>query len=420
MRGIHTVIIDEADNILIDEAVTPLIISRTMQGYSFTQCCHMARDLAAAMKAGTDYAIDYKHSEINLRSHGIAAITRHSHRLPAVWRSYDRRNELVRQALVAFHFFERDKHYVITDEDKVEIVDEFTGRILPGRTWKQGLHQAIESKEEIPITDPTETLASMSFQRFFRMFTKIAGVSGTARESSVELWRMYRLAVVSIPTHRPVIRIEEKPQAFFDHESKYQSVVTAIQKLNRSGRPVLVGTRTVETSEELSERLKALDLPHSVLNAVRHEEEAAIIEDAGQRGRITIATNMAGRGTDIKLAKEVLELGGLHVIVVEHNLSPRIDRQLVGRAGRQGEPGSTQYFISSEDELLVRFLRPGERKRLRGLLETGTPGATTMAISACQKAQRTAERLGEKQRESVLKMDTWTEEHLAFTRAAAR
>lgn len=420
MRGIHTVIIDEADNILIDEAVTPLIISRTMKGYSFTQCCTIARDLGAALTAGTDYDVDYKHSEINLTSRGIAMIGRHSHRLPAVWRSYDRRNELVRQALVAARFFERDKHYVITDEDKVEIVDEFTGRILPGRTWKQGLHQAIEAKEEIPITDPTETLASMSFQRFFRMFTSIAGVSGTARESAVELWRMYRLAVVCIPTHRPVIRVEERPCAFFDHESKYEAVVAAIRKIHETGRPVLVGTRTVETSEEISARLAALDLPHSVLNAVRHEEEAAIVKDAGLRGRITIATNMAGRGTDIKLGKEVIELGGLHVIVVEHNLSPRIDRQLIGRAGRQGEPGSAQCFISGEDELLVRFLRPAERKRLRRLLEMGTPGSTSMAMSACRRAQRTAERLGEKQRESVLKMDTWMEEHLAFTRAAAR
>jgi len=322
MRGIHTVIIDEADNILIDEAVTPLIISRTMRGYSFDQCCRIARDLASALRTGDDYRIDFKHNEITLTNCGITSIRRHSHRLPAMWRSHDRRNELVRQALVAAHFFEKDKHYVITEDSKVEIVDEFTGRILPGRTWKQGLHQAIESKEDIPVTNPTETLASMSFQRFFRMFRSIAGVSGTARESSGELWRMYRLAVVCIPTHRPVRREIAKAGVFADRESKYEAVIAEIAAVHATGRPILVGSRTVEASEALSIRLNAINLPHTVLNALRHEEEAAIVKDAGQPGSICIATNMAGRGTDIKLPEEVIARGGLHVIVVEHNLVP--------------------------------------------------------------------------------------------------
>ncbi|MDF2378309.1 MAG: hypothetical protein P1U81_18875 [Verrucomicrobiales bacterium] len=339
---------------------------------------------------------------------------------PPIWRSHDRRNELVRQALVAQYFFERDKHYVITSGNKVEIVDEFTGRILPGRTWKQGLHQAIEAKEDLPITDPTETLASMSFQRFFRMFPSIAGVSGTARESSAELWRVYRLAVVTIPTHRPVVRIVEPARVFATREEKYEAVIDEIERSHRLGKPVLVGSRTVGASEELSERLTRKGLPHSVLNAVRHAEEATIIEKAGEKGRITIATNMAGRGTDIRLKNEVLSLGRLHVISVEFNLSPRIDRQLIGRAGRQGEPGSARNFLSAEDELFVRFLHPRQRKRLRFLLETRAPGVGSMALSACRRAQRTAEKLGEKQRESVLRMDTWIEEHLAFTRRSAR
>lgn len=420
MRGIHTVIIDEADNILIDEAVTPLIISQTMRGDSFNQCCTIARDLAGVLQAGEDYTIDFKHNEITLTGKGKTAIGRHSHRFPAVWRSHDRRNELLRQALVASHFFLRDKHYVITDEKKVEIVDEFTGRILPGRTWKQGLHQAIEAKEGIRVTDPTETLASMSFQRFFRMFSLIAGVSGTARESSGELWRIYRLAVVCIPTHRPVIRKVEKVRVCPDRETKYEEVVKEIAEVNSSGRPVLVGTRTVEASEALSESLRQLELKHSVLNAVRHEEEAEIVKSAGERGSICIATNMAGRGTDITLSPEVVALGGLHVIVVEHNLSPRIDRQLVGRSARQGEPGSTRYYLAPDDELLVRFLPPGERRHLKELLESGRGTNANAALRACRKAQRTAENLGEKQREAVLRMDTWIEEHLAFTRAEAR
>ncbi|MDF1739052.1 MAG: DEAD/DEAH box helicase [Verrucomicrobiales bacterium] len=420
MRGIHTVIIDEADNILIDEAVTPLIISQTMPGNSFAQCCSIARDLGAALETGIDYTIDYKHSEITLTHQGIAAIGRHSHRFPAIWRSYDRRNELVRQSLVAEHFFIKDKHYVITDESKVEIVDEFTGRILPGRTWKQGLHQTIETKENIPVTDPTETLASMSFQRFFRMFHSIAGVSGTASESSAELWRMYRLAVVCIPTHRPVLRKIEKVKVYPNEAAKYEAVVGEIDAMHQTGRPVLVGTRTVEASEALSRQLTELQLPHTVLNAVRHKEEAAIVSEAGKRGSICIATNMAGRGTDIKLSEEVLSLGGLHVIVVEHNLSPRIDRQLIGRSARQGEPGSARYYIAPDDELLIRFLRPRERKQLQQRIASKLPGSTGLALNACRKAQKTAEKMGEKQREAVLKMDTWMEEHLAFTRASAR
>jgi len=419
-RGIHTVIIDEADNILIDEAVTPLIISQTMQGDSFNQCCSIARDLAHSLQAGTDYQIDYKHNEITLTNKGKTTIGRHSHRFPAIWRSHDRRNELVRQALVASHFFVRDKHYVITDENKIEIVDEFTGRILPGRTWKQGLHQAIEAKEEIRVTDPTETLASMSFQRFFRMFNSIAGVSGTARESAGELWRIYRLAVVCIPTHRPVIRRIEKAMICTDRESKYEEIVSEIESVNATGRPILVGTRTVEASEALSEKLKQRGLKHSVLNAVRHDQEARIVMSAGERGSVCIATNMAGRGTDIELPSEVVELGGLHVIVVEHNLSPRIDRQLIGRSARQGEPGSARYYVSPDDELLVRFLLPAERRNLKDLIDNASGSVDEISLNACRKAQKTAERLGEKQREAVLRMDTWIEEHLAFTRAEAR
>lgn len=419
MRGIHTVIIDEADNILIDEAVTPLIISQTLPGDSFAHCCTIARDLAQSLKAGTDFLIDLKHSEITLSNEGKSAIARHSHRLPPVWRSHDRRNELVRQALVAERFFERDKHYVVT-KDGIEIVDEFTGRILPGRTWKQGLHQAIEAKEGLGVTDPTETLASMSFQRFFRSLARISGVSGTARESSHELWRIYRLAVVCIPTHRTIERTISEPRVFSTLAEKHAAVIDEIREKNAAGRPVLVGTRTVEASESLSRLLTKEGLAHSVLNAVRHQEEAEIISHAGEEGRITIATNMAGRGTDIKLSPGIQRRGGLHVIIVEHNLSPRIDRQLVGRSARQGEPGSARFYLCLEDELFRRFLRPFERRRVRRAVQWHTPGYISYACSACSKAQRTAERLGSKQREAVLKMDTWLEEHLSFTRTEAR
>lgn len=406
-RGIHTVIIDEADNILIDEAVTPLIISQEMKGDSFEQCCRAARQLIYSLKAGKHYKIDYKYQEVALLNEGRNQLKRYSHRLPPIWRSLSRSEELVRQALVAENFFELDRNYVVSEAGKVEIVDESTGRIMEGRTWKQGLHQAIEAKEKLPISDPTETLASMSFQRFFRSFNKLSGVSGTAWESRGELWKVYELAVVQIPTHRPILRKMETDRMFAKSADRDLAVVAEIVKINKEGRPILVGTRSVEASERLSKLLQEEGLFHSVLNAVKHEEESEIIAKAGQGACITIATNMAGRGTDIKIDEAGLSKGGLHVIVAECNLSPRIDRQLIGRSSRQGEPGSARLYVCLEDELFKRFLK---RKTSSGL----SPKQLRM------RAQRLAERMGAKQRAAMLRMDSWMEKNLSFTRVESR
>lgn len=417
MRGIHTVIVDEADNILIDEAVTPLIISQVMKAESLGRSCRLARNMTHHLTSGKDYKINFKHSEVTLSNTGKNKITRHSHCLPPAWRSIDRSRELVRQALVAEHLFELDKNYVISD-NKVEIVDESTGRIMPGRTWKQGLQQAIEAKEEIPISDPTETLASMSFQRFFRSFHKTSGVSGTAWESRGELWQVYQLPVFQIPCHRPVQRLIEPTMVFPTIEEKYAAVVEEAKAVSAAGRPVLVGTRSVEASERLSELLHEAGLEHAVLNAVRHEEEAAIISEAGKAATITIATNMAGRGTDIKVSDGPKSKGGLHVIVAECNLSPRIDRQLVGRSARQGEPGSARCYLCPADEIFLRFLKPIDRKRL--INTARHKPSTRLSEHLKAKAQLSAGKLGASQRASMLKMDTWMDEHLSFTRTEAR
>ena len=222
---------------------------------------------------------------------------------------------------------------------------------MPQRTWRAGLHQAIEAKEGLPVTNPTDTLARLSFQRFFRLYHRLAGMTGTAREAAAELWHIYRLPVVAIPPNKPCVRDERPDRMFATEEEKWQVVVEEVAQLHATGRPVLIGTRSVAVSEMLSERLRASDLPHTVLNAVRHEEEATVVAMAGEPGRITIATNMAGRGTDIKLGKGVAALGGLHVIATERHESRRVDRQLFGRSARQGDPGSAQAFVSTEDEI---------------------------------------------------------------------
>jgi len=413
-RGLHTAIVDEADSVLIDEAVTPLIISQSHPNDTYSACCETAAEIAALLQPGLHYRVHRKRGEVELTRAGVREVGRYSGRLSALWRSLDRRNSLVRQALTARELFERDKHYVIK-EGKIEIVDELSGRLMPGRTWRQGLHQAIEAKEGLAISNPSETLASMSFQRFFRLFRHLSGLTGTASESTWEFWHIYRLAVIRIPTHRRPQRKILPSRLFSDLQSKWNAVVEATAQLHAEGRPLLLATRTVEASELLSRLLRERRIPHQVLNAVKHQQEAEIIRHAGRPGQVTIATNMAGRGTDIKVAPEALEQGGLHVIITERNTSARIDRQLVGRTARQGDPGSVQFFLSLEDELFTRYLTVGMRLQIRQAMAMHAPGARALALLGFARAQRVARRLGEQQRHAVLRMDNWLDEHLAFT-----
>jgi len=414
MHGLGAAIVDEADSILIDEAVTPLIISTQRKNEALREVVAQAEQIAQPLVPDVDYRVNHRYREVELTEDGAGKLEAQCALLPGLWRGPLRRNELIRQALVAREFYHRDKQYVITD-GKVVIVDEFTGRRMPMRTWRQGMHQAIEAKEGIPVTDPTETIARLSFQRYFRFYYRLAGMTGTAREAAGELWSIYGLPVVTIPPNRPCIRIQPPDRIFATEAEKWDAVVAEIERIHRTGQPLLVGTRSVAASENLAARLAERGLEAKVLNAVRHQEEAMIVAVAGEAGRITIATNMAGRGTDIKLGRGVAKLGGLHVLATERHESGRVDRQLFGRAARQGDPGSAQAFVSTEDELLRRHLPAAFRTQLYRALTRQWPGARRLAEAAFRQAQRNAQRLAFKQRRTVLRMDDWMEEALSFT-----
>jgi preprotein translocase subunit SecA len=392
MRGIDTVIVDEADSVLIDEAVTPLIISHPQPNDPLLEACRIAHEIAETLGASIDYRVDPKYREITLTEKGREKIEILAADRPGLWQGRVRREEWVTQALMAREFYNRNQQYVVQDGEVV-IVDEFTGRLMPQRTWQHGLHQAVEAREGVELSEPNETLARLSFQRFFRFFRKLSGMTGTASEAASEFWQIYRLPILRIPTHRPCMRKQLPDKICPDQRTKWVSILEEIARCHETGRPVLVGTRSVKASENLASMLAEQGLSFNLLNAVRHKEEAAIVAGAGQRGAITIATNMAGRGTDIKLARGVAELGGLHVIATERHESSRIDRQLFGRAGRQGDPGSAQAFISLQDELIMRFV------------PATIGGWFSFAVV----------RLAFRQRRGVLHTDTWLADALSFT-----
>jgi preprotein translocase subunit SecA len=315
-------------------------------------------------------------------------------------------------ALSAVHLFHRDEHYLVTD-GKVQIVDEYTGRVLPDRAWEQGLHQMIEAKEGVELTDRRESLARTSYQRFFRRYLHLAGMTGTAREVAPELRRVYGLEVVRVPTNRPICRTRLPTRVFPTVDAKWGAIAARIGELQRAGRPVLVGTRSVAASEALSARLAAAGIKHRLLNARQDREEAEVIAAAGVAGAVTVATNMAGRGTDIRLGAGVAEAGGLHVIATELHDARRIDRQLFGRCGRQGDPGSYELAASIEDELVQVFSPGGLRRLARGWL--GSPGGRLLARVVLRRAQRRAERYHAQVRRDLLKLDKRLEESLAFS-----
>jgi len=416
MRGIYSAIVDEADNILIDEAVTPLIISTHRANQPFLEACKVANDIAAALRSGSDYHPDFQYKDIELDTKIDQRLVELAKDMPQVFRGAGRHQELIRQALIAREFFHRDKQYVI-QEGKVVIVDEFTGRLMPQRTWRAGLHQMVEAKENLEITSPSETLARLSFQRFFRFFHKLSGMTGTAKESAGELWHIYRLPVITIPENKPCQRKIWAQQVFPDLESKNKAVLDEIIAVHNQGRPVLVGTRNIKASEELSIQLKGMGLDHQVLNATRHKEEAHIVYRAGERNTITIATNMAGRGTDIKLGAKIAELGGLHVMATECHESRRIDRQLFGRAARQGDPGSARSFVSMEDELIRRYIPESVRRIIQTSLKKDNRFNYWTAVKTVAWAQAVAQRVAFKNRRSVLSMDTWLDDSLSFAQA---
>ena len=359
--GLGAVIVDEIDAILIDEAVTPLIIAQNRQDDPQQVLYKQARDFARQLKAREHFTVRAADHNVELTSagrevlHGLISPEHH-----AIWRAARRREELVAQALTAEHCYHLGQQYQISEE-KVVIVDEYTGRFMTDRQWQNGLHQAVEAKHDLPITVDRDTLASISFQRFYRQYPHLCGMTGTAADARPELERTYGLPVRVIPTNRPVRR-ERKPDLIFARAAeKWEAAAAEVARLHAQGRPVLVGTRSVEASEHLSRLLAERGLEHQVLNAVHHELEAGIIARAGHQGTITVATNMAGRGTDITLAPGVAEKGGLHVVLTERHTARRIDRQFIGRSGRQGDPGSAQILVSLEDDLVTKFAPRGAR-----------------------------------------------------------
>ncbi len=351
-RPLNFVIIDEVDSVLIDEARTPLIISGgQMQNYNLYQ---KADQFVKALHENKGYIYDEKTKVVTLDDEGIAKAEKVFH----VNNLYDIDHTVlvhhINQALKANYSMKKDFDYVVK-EDKVVIVDPFTGRLMPGRSYSDGLHQALEAKEGVTINEETKTLATITFQNLFRMYNKIAGMTGTAKTEEEEFRDIYNMYVIEIPTNKPVIRKDYGDLIFATQKGKYKAIVNEIAERHENGQPVLVGTVAVETSELISDMLRKKKIPHEVLNAKNNAREAEIIAKAGSKGAVTIATNMAGRGTDIKISDEIKELGGLCVIGTERHESRRIDNQLRGRAGRQGDPGFSQFCVSFEDDLMVRF-----------------------------------------------------------------
>jgi preprotein translocase subunit SecA len=351
-RALNYAIVDEVDSILIDEARTPHIISG--QSDESTEKYYQYARWAARLTDGEDYEVDLKHKSASLTETGIAKMERWT----GIRNIYDLENVIeahqINQALKAKSLFLRDRDYLVKDAEVV-IVDEFTGRTMPGRRWSDGLHQAVEAKEGVKVQQEQKTIATITVQNYFRQYDKLAGMTGTALTEAEEFHKIYGLDVVVIPTHRDMIRDDNPDVIYKTEKSKFEAVIDEIVEMNNQGRPVLVGTVSVEKSERLSRMLERRGLKHNVLNAKQHEREAAIVAEAGQSKGVTIATNMAGRGTDIVLGPGVTDVGGLHIIGTERHESRRIDNQLRGRAGRQGDPGSSKFFISLEDDLMKIF-----------------------------------------------------------------
>ena len=351
-RGLHYAIVDEVDSILIDEARTPLIISTAAE--ESTSKYGKYFQLIQLLERDEHYEIDEKLKAVTLTEEGIAKMEE----LMGVKNIYTEAGfsevHHIEQALKAKAVFDRDKDYVVKDNEVI-IVDEFTGRLMPGRRYSDGLHQALEAKESVEVRRESKTLATITLQNYFRLFEKLAGMTGTALTEAEEFAKIYNLECLAIPTHRPVVRADLPDSVYKNETGKFQAVATKIKELHEKGQPVLVGTITIENSERLSQVLLRSGIPHKVLNAKHHEKEAEIVSKAGQKSAVTIATNMAGRGTDIKLGEKVKDLGGLFILGTERHESRRIDNQLRGRSGRQGDPGASQFFVSMEDSLMRLF-----------------------------------------------------------------
>jgi preprotein translocase subunit SecA len=401
LRGLHFAIVDEADSVLIDEARTPLILSGMQEEADDVALYETALGLARRLAQGEDFRLLAGEKTIRLTPQGARRAQELSAGLPGLWAIRRAREEVIRQSLQALHLFQRDVQYIVA-AGKVQIVDEYTGRVMPDRSWEHGMHQLIEAKERCAITQRHRTLARITYQQFFRRYHRLCGMTGTALETAGELHAVYGLRVVRVPTNKPMRRLNVGTQVFGASARKWDAVVRSAHAAVHAGRAVLIGTRSVDASEHLAQMLPKAGLHPVILNARQDRQEADIVAGAGQPGRVTVATNMAGRGTDIQLHPAVKEAGGLHVILTEYHESRRIDRQLFGRAGRQGDPGSYESIVALDDELFRRFTA----KPVLRLAEKGTGHAAKvpalLGAALRRYSQRAAERLHARTRRIAL------------------
>jgi preprotein translocase subunit SecA len=412
-RELHYAIVDEADSIFVDEARTPLIIANpTRLATPEEQVVYLWADkVVQDMKRDEHFRLDLKKEKVELTDAGRYLVRysnppagQHSHAM-------DKLHEAVERALHAYHRFVLDHHYMVSSDKKIVIIDEGTGRPMPDRHWRDGLHQAVEAKEKVPINIQSDHAAQITYQNFYKIYKKLAGMSGTLLPNFWEMRKVYRRWVTKIPTNRPVVRDNYADTVYPNETAKFDAVVKQVQEMMKQGRPVLIGTRTVEKSEKLSRLLTAVGVEHKVLNARQDKNEAEVVAQAGQMGTVTVATNMAGRGTDIKLGSGVAQNGGLHVIGTERHEAERIDRQLAGRAGRQGDPGSSQFFLCLEDNLL-EGLGTGRQRSLAAL---GTGGATrpwAFFRPLFRKSQKRLEKKHRRQRLDLMNYDKHRQEML--------
>jgi preprotein translocase subunit SecA len=413
LRGLCFALVDEADSVFIDEARTPLILSRNVAGDMTAEACETALALARQLRVDEHFELDTGRRRVRLTDAGRLEIDRLSGTDEDTPGSRTLA-ENVQRALAALWLYARDEHYVVVDE-KVQIVDASTGRVMPDRAWEQGLHQMIECKEGVAITGRRETLARITYQRLFRRYLRLSGMTGTAIEVAAEIGRTYGLSVARVPLHRPSQRRLLGVRCLPDAEAKWQAVADAVEDVAcRQQRPVLIGTRTVKASEQIAAVLQARGIAHVVLNAKQDRDEAGLVAQAGQPGRVTVATNMAGRGTDILLGEGVAVRGGLHVILTEYNESQRIDRQLVGRSARQGDPGSAEVIVALDDEIFVNHA-PAATAWLRRL-STDRGAVPRIGLALLQRwAQGRVERIHREAREATLRQDRRMVQMLSFS-----
>lgn len=409
-RDLHYAIVDEADSILIDESRTPLIISApsVTSGNAYAQFAKTVRPL----ERGKDYEVDEKRKTVVLTDEGTDKLEKMLG-LDSLYATENIRTIYhLEQALRAQALFKRDKDYVVTNDGEIVIVDEFTGRLLPGRRYNEGLHQAIEAKEGVEVQQESMTLATISFQNYFRLYEKLAGMTGTALTEAEEFHQIYKLDVVEIPSNRKIVRDDRPDRIYKTEEGKFKAIIKEIKMLHHKGQPVLIGTASIEKNERLSNLLDEAKIPHQILNAKNNEREALIVAKAGEKGAVTLATNIAGRGTDIVLGEGIQELGGLFVLGSERHESRRIDNQLRGRAGRQGDPGTTQFFVSTEDDLMRIF--GGERiGSLMDKLKVAddVPIENRLISKSLENAQKKVEGFHFDQRKNVVKYDDVMNRH---------